>query len=110
MAPCCRVVYFLLKSPLEVRDTLGAASKSHLLAEVVPSFTTDAALPAWNPDFESDPIADGETSDFGPDGRDDARGLMAQRQGCTGAEVAIGELLVIAHIGAADACGSDLDL
>jgi len=62
----------LLEGALEVRHAFGATSESHLLAQVVPAFPADAALPARDADLEGDPVANSEARHLRSDGHDDA--------------------------------------
>lgn len=110
MAPHSRVVDPLLQRPLEVRKALCAAAEAHLLAEVVPPPATDGALPARHADLEGHAVAEREAPHAGADGHHHARGLVAERQGLAGAEVAVGELLEVGHVRAADARRVDGDL
>ena len=102
MAPYCRVVDSLLKGALKVRNALGTTPKSHLFAEIVAPFPADGTLTAWNADFEGNPVTNGEASDLRPDSHDYTGGFMSKGQGRTSTQVAIGELVVIAYIRAAD--------
>lgn len=68
VAPDSRVVYSLLKGPLEMREGLGAASEPHLLTKIVPALSTYATLSAWDTDFQCHPIANGEAAHLGANG------------------------------------------
>jgi hypothetical protein len=72
----------LLQSTLEMRHALRTTSKSHLLAEIIPSFPADCALTARNADFESDTVADVEAIDGWADSYDDTGRFMAKGQWC----------------------------
>lgn len=110
VAPRRGVVDSLLQCALVVRNTLSAGPELHLLAEVVSTLAADGALSTRDANFESNTIAELEAGDEGPDGDDLARGLVAERERVAGAEVSIGELLVVADVGAADAGSLDRDL
>lgn len=110
MTPRGRVVDPLLQRSLEVRKALGAAAEAHLLAEVIPAPPADAAVAARHADLEGHAVAEAEAAHLRAYGDDHARGLMAEGQGLAGAEVAVGELLEVGDIRAADAGGAQGDL
>jgi hypothetical protein len=93
-----------------MRDALGGASKPHLLAQIIPSSSADSAVTTWNADLECDAVAEGEIPHLSTHGDDDTGGFMAKGEGGAGAEVAVGEFLVIADVGATDTGGFDGDL
>lgn len=104
MTPNSRVIYPLLEGALEVRDALGAAPEPHLPAEVVPAPPADGALAARDADLEGHAVAHRERPDghLRADSHHDARGLVAEGQRRAGAQVPVGELLVVRHVRAAD--------
>jgi hypothetical protein len=110
MAPYGRVIDSLLESSLEMGNALRATPKLHLLAEVVAPLSTDGTLAAGNANFEGNSVTNGEAIDLRPNAHYNTGRFMSKRQRCTGTEVAVGELLVVAHIGATDASGLNLDL
>jgi len=75
------VVDFLLQRALEMREALCGTPESHLLTEVVAAFPADETVAAWDADFQSDAVAEGEVLHVGADGDDDTGGFMAQREG-----------------------------
>lgn len=93
-----------------MRHAFCTTPEPHLLAEVIPTFPADATFTTGNAYFESYSVANAEAIDLRANPDDDAGRLMAKREGCTGAKVAIGELFVVRDIGATDTCGFDLDL
>lgn len=64
------VVYPFLESALKVRYGFGTASKPHLLAQVIPALPADAALAAWDPNFEGHAVAQPEARNLWPNGDD----------------------------------------
>lgn len=68
MAPHSRMVDSLLERALVVRVAFGAASESHLLAEVVSTFTADATLATGNTNLKRNPISDFEAADLRSNG------------------------------------------
>lgn len=98
MAPSSRVVYPLLERPLEVRETLRATPKAHLLAEVIPAFSAYTAVSARHADLQGYAVAEGIAAHLRAYGDDHARGLVTERQGLAGTEVAICELLEVRDI------------
>lgn len=103
VTPDRRVVYPLLQRALEVRHALRAAPEPHLLAEVVPAPPADAAPAARDAHLQGHAVPYLEPAHLGADGRHDAGRLVAERQGRAGAEVPVGELLVVGDVRAADA-------
>lgn len=115
MTPNRRVVDPLLQRALEVRHALGAAPEPHPLAEVVPALAADAApAAARDAHLEGDAVPHGEPPVPPPpcallllggwaDRHHDPRRLVAERQRRARAQVAVGELLVVRHVRAADA-------
>lgn len=93
-----------------MRNTLCATPEPHLLAEVIPAFPADGTLTTWEADLEGNPVADAETVHLGTKGHHRTRRFMAQGQGGTCTKVAVGELLVVGDVGAADARRLDTDL
>lgn len=110
MAPDSRMVDPFLQSPLKVWDALCTTPKSHLLAEIIPSFPANATLTARNADLKGNPIANRKAINLRPNANYHTGGLMPKGQRSAGAEVAIGKFLVIAHIRSAYAGGLNLDL
>lgn len=98
MAPSSRVIYPLLQRPLEMREALRAASKAHLLAEIIPTSPAYAAVSTWYADLQGHAVAEGEAAHLRAYGDDHARGLVAEGQGLAGAQVAICELLKVGDI------------
>lgn len=92
------MVYPLLQRALVVRVALCAAPEAHPLAEVIPAPPAYAAPSARHADLEGDAVAGREAAHLGAHGDDDARRLMAQRQGLAGAEVAVGELVEVGDV------------
>lgn len=105
MTPHSRVIYPLLKRPLEMWETLRAAPESHLLAEVIPPLPTDATLPTRHTDLEGHTVTNGEAAHLWADGDYHAGGFMTEGQGLTGAQVAVGKLLEVRHVRATYARG-----
>ena len=103
MAPNRRMIDSFLQSSLEVRNTFCTTSESHLLAKIIAALPADVALAAWDPYFQGYSVADGEAIDLRTNSHYYTGRFMTKRQRCTGAEVAIGELLVVAHIRSTDA-------
>jgi hypothetical protein len=93
-----------------MRHALYTAPKPHLLAEVVPPFPANRALPAGNAYFERYTVAECEAIHVWANANYHTGRLMAKGQWRRGAKVAVGEFLVVADIGATDACGFNLDL
>lgn len=77
MAPDRRMIYPLLKSPLEVRNALGATPESHLLAQIIPPFPADATLTARDTNLEGDTVPNSEAANLRPDGHDRAGRFVA---------------------------------
>jgi hypothetical protein len=100
----------LLQRPLEMRHRFGTTPESHAFAQVIPALAADATLTTRDADLECHTVANAEARHLGTDGNDRAGRLVAERERHAGAEVAIGELLVIADIGPADAGCVDGDL
>lgn len=88
----------LLQRSLEMRHTLRRAPEPHLLAEIIPPSAANTAVPTRHSDLERDAVAEGEIPHVRADGDDDAGGLMAKGEGRAGAEVAVGEFLVVAYV------------
>ena len=110
MTPGRRMIYPLLERSLVMRHALGAAAEPHLLAEVVPPLAADAALAAGDTDLERDAVADLEPGHPRADGHNDAGRLVAERQRRARAQVPVGELLVVGHVGPAYARRPERDL
>ena len=98
MAPYGRVIDSLLESSLKMGNALRATPELHLLAEVVAPLSTNGTLAAGNANFESNSVTNGEAVDLRPNAHYNTGRFMSKRQRCTGTEVAVGELLVVAHI------------
>lgn len=92
------MIYSFLQSSLKVRYTLCAASESHLLAQIVPAFPADCALSARNADLEGNSVTNGKARDLRANTDNYTGRFMSKGQWCTGTEVAIGKLLVVADI------------
>jgi len=110
VAPNGRVVDPLLESSLEMRYTLRATPKLHLLAEVITPLPADATLAAWNAYFERNAVANGKSIDVRADGHDFTGRFMTKGQWRTSTEVAVGKLLIIAYIRSADSSRLDFYL
>jgi hypothetical protein len=104
------MIYPLLKSALVVRKALGATPEAHLFAEIIPAISARAALEACNANLKGNSVADGEARHVGANSNDLPGRLVAEGQWLAGAEVAVGELLVVRDIGATDAGALDGDL
>jgi hypothetical protein len=98
MAPYGRVIDSLLESSLEMWNALRATPELHLLAEVVAPLSTNGTLAAGNANFESNSVTNGEAVDLRPNAHYNTGRFMSKRQRCTGTEIAVGELFVVAHI------------
>ena len=98
MTPYGRVIDSLLESSLKMGNALRATPELHLLAEVVAPLSTNGTLAAGNANFESNSVTNGEAVDLRPNTHYNTGRFMSKRQRCTGTEVAVGELLVVAHI------------
>lgn len=85
VTPNSRMINPLLQRPLKMRYTLRTTPKPHLLAKIIPSFPTDPTLPAWNPYFERNAVADLESIHLRSDGAYDAGGFMAEGERRAGA-------------------------
>lgn len=105
MTPHGWVVDLLLQRTLEMGKALCAAPESHLLAQVIPPFSANVALPTRYTDLKGHTITNSEAAHLRADGNDCARGLMTKGQRLACAEVAVGKLLEIGNIGATDASG-----
>jgi hypothetical protein len=79
-------------------NALGATPELHLLAEVVPSFSTDGTFAAGNANFEGNSVTNAEAIDLRANAHYNTGRFMSKRQRCTGTKVAVGKLLVVAHI------------
>ena len=110
MTPNSRMIDPLLQCPLKMRHTLRTTSKPHLLTEIIPPLPANCALATGNTNFKCHAVANGKAIDACADADDYARGFMTEGERCTGAEIAIGEFLIVGYVGAADTCGLDLDL
>jgi hypothetical protein len=110
VAPSRRVVDPLLQCALRMWERLGRASEVHALAYVVPPFKTQLTLLTRLADLERNPVTHLEVTDARTDGRDDARGLVTQRQGFPDEDVAITVVTEVVQVGAAEAGGLDGDL
>lgn len=110
MTPRRRVVDALLQRSLEVWHRFGTTPEPHAFAQVIPASAADATLTTGDADLKGDAVTDVEASYLWPDSNDSARGLVTERERHAGAEVAIGELLVVTDIGPADACCVDSNL
>ena len=105
------MIYPLLEGALVMGHALGAAAEPHLLAEVIPALTTDAALAAGDADLERHAVANREPAARPrTDRHDDPRRLVPERQRRARAQVPVGELRVVRDVGAADARRSQRDL
>jgi hypothetical protein len=98
MAPYGRVIDSLLEGSLEMWNALRATPELHLLAEVVAPLSTNGTLAAGNANFESNSVTNGEAVDLRPNAHYNTGRFMSKRQRCTGTEIAVGELFVVAHI------------
>lgn len=92
------VINPILERALEVGERLRAAPKSHLLAEVIPTLATCGTLATGDANLQSYTVSDRKAAHLGANGHHDSRGLVTERKGLTGAEIAIREFLVIRHI------------
>ena len=110
MAPYRRVVNPLLESPLKVRNALRTTSELHLFAKIVSAFSADPALATGNADFQGHFVPNCKSIDLRANAYNYPGRFMSKGQRRTSTEVAIGKLLVVAHIRPADAGGLDLDL
>lgn len=88
----------LLECPLVVRIALRTTPETQLLAEVIPAFAADGALPACNAHLQGNSVSYLEPSHLWSDGDNLAGRLVAQRQWVAGTEIAIGELFVVGNI------------
>jgi hypothetical protein len=93
-----------------MRYTLCTTPKPHLFAEVVPPSPANRALAAGNAHFERNAVTECEAIDVWTNAYYHAGRLMTKGQWRAGAKVAVGEFLVVADIGTADASGLYLDL
>lgn len=98
MAPYGRVIDSLLEGSLEMWNALRATPELHLLAEIVAPLSTYGTLAAGNANFESNSVTNGEAIDLRSNTHYNTGRFMSKRQRCTGTEIAVGELLVVAHI------------
>ena len=98
MAPYGRVIDSLLEGSLEMWNALRATPELHLLAEVVAPLSTNGTLAAGNANFESNSVTNGEAIDLRANAHYNTGRFMSKRQRCTGTEIAVGELFVVAHI------------
>lgn len=98
MTPGSWVIDSLLQSSLKMRNTFRRTPESHLFTKVVPPFSTNPTPSTRNAYFKGDSITKLEASDLRPDGNDDTRRLMTKRERRTGTKIAIGKLLIVAHI------------
>jgi hypothetical protein len=89
---------------------LCATPESHLLAEIIPTFPADSALPTWDSHFECDSITNMKAIDLRSNAHYYAGRFMPKRQWCAGAKVSIGKFLVVADIRSANASRLYLDL
>lgn len=110
MAPNSRMIYPFLKSSLKMGHTLCTTPESHLLAKIISSFPANGTLPTGNANLKGDSISNLESIDLSPNAYHYSRRLMAKRQRSTSTEVAVGKLLVVAHVTATDAGTLDLNL
>ena len=98
MTPDGRMVYLVLESTLEMREALCTTPKAHFLAEIVAAFPADTALSTRDAHLKRHSITKLEAAHLRADGDDRARRLVAKGQWLAGAEVTIGELLVVGDI------------
>ena len=98
VTPDGRMVYPVLERALEMREALRTTPEPHFLAEIVAAFPADAALSTRDAHLQRHPITKLEAAHLRADGNDSAGGLMAKGERLAGAEVAIGELLVIGDV------------
>lgn len=110
MAPFGALIDLLLQRSLKVRETLRRAAEPHLFADVIPPRAAELALLARNTDFQRHAIADLEAGDGGADGCDGAGGLVTEGERFAHENVAVGKMIVVMLVGAADASGVDGDL
>lgn len=93
----CGVVHVVLEGAVEVREGLRAGGEAHVFAEVVAALGAVGAVVAHDAGLDGDALADDEVLDTGPDGGDDARGLVAEDEGCLEGEVAVAAVEVVVH-------------
>lgn len=110
MTPISRVVYSLLKCTLVVRVCLRTASKSQLLAQVIPAVPADTTLSTRNSDLKRDTISNFEAVDLRTNSDHFTRGFVTERKWLACAQVTIGEFLIVRNIRATDAGGFDSNL
>lgn len=72
-----RMIDLRLQSPLEMRKRLRRTPEPQRFANIIPSGRAELALETWEPNFESDPVADLERGDGAANCSYDARGFMA---------------------------------
>ena len=68
----------LLQRPLEVRNTFGTTSKSHLLAEIVTTLSADDTLGTRNPNLQGYSVTNGESRDLRTNADYDAGRFMTK--------------------------------
>ena len=100
MTPYRRVVDSILERALVVGERFCAAPEPHLLAEVISPPATCRTLSTRDADLQGDAVSHCKATHLGADCYHDPGGLMAQREWLAGTEIAIGEFLVVRHIGA----------
>ena len=81
-----------------MRHALRTTPESHLLAEIIPSFSADAALATRYAHLERHSVTNTEAIDLWSDRHDDSRRFMAKRQRRAGTEIPIGKFLIVAHV------------
>lgn len=99
----------ILQGTLGVGKRLGRRAEGHGFADVVAALSAEGALVARQTDLEGDIVAWGEVSDFSADGGDGTGGFVAEGERLADLDVAVAEVGEVVQVGAAEACGADLD-
>ena len=117
MQEVCGVVHLRLERAIEVGEGLSRAAEAHLLAEVIPPLDTQLALAAVHAALDRDlhphpqlGASFGESvGELGPEGGDDACGLVAEDEGRLEGKVAVAAVCEVVEVGAAEGGVCDLD-
>lgn len=91
------VVHTLLKSAVEMRESLCAAGKSHVFAEVVAAAGAIGAVVAHDASLDGDALSDDEVLDTWTHSSHYTGSLVTEDERCLECEVAVTTVQIIVH-------------